>query len=91
MKECQRSFEHIRKLLITPLVLYMPMTNDNFRPECYTSKTVAGEALFQLLQGQWVLIGYHSKIIPQVVCNFGITKLQLTGLACAQFDFLLTH
>ena len=29
---------------------------------------------------EWVVIGYHSKRLPQLAKNFGITELELTGL-----------
>ena len=29
---------------------------------------------------EWVVIGYHSKRLPQSATNFGITELELTGL-----------
>ena len=33
-----------------------------------------------ILKDEWVVIGYHSKRLPKSAKNFGITKLELTGL-----------
>ena len=36
--------------------------------------------LLQKQGNEWVVIGYHSKRLPQSAKNFGITELELTGL-----------
>ena len=50
----------IKQLLIMPLILHMLMANERFGLESDTSKKAAG-ALLKFQQGQWLLIGYHSK------------------------------
>ena len=45
-----------------------------------TSRTAAGGTLYQWQDNQWVLVGYHSKRLPNPVCNYGVTELELTGL-----------
>ena len=45
------SFEYIKELLITPLVLRLPTANDTFILETGTSKTSVEVALFQFQQG----------------------------------------
>ena len=57
-EESQTAFNHAKDLMIIPQVLQMLMANDKFRLE---SSTV------QFQQAQWVLIGYHSKKLPQAV------------------------
>ena len=37
-------------------------------------------ALLQKQGNEWVVIGYHSKRLPQSAKNFGVTELELTGL-----------
>ena len=39
-----------------------------------------GGTLLQKQGNEWVVIGYHSKRLPQSINNFGITELELTGL-----------
>ena len=53
-----------------------------FRLESDTSREAAGGALYQLQDNQWVLIGYHSKRLPEAVHNYGVCELELTGLVC---------
>ena len=36
--------------------------------------------LYQWQDNEWVLVGYHSKRLPYPVRNYGVTKLELTGL-----------
>ena len=51
-----------------------------FRLESDTSRTAAGGTLYQWQDNQWVLVGYHSKRLPDPVRNYGVTELELTGL-----------
>ena len=51
-----------------------------FRLESDTSRTAAGGTLYQWQDNQWVLVGYYSKKLPRPVQNYGVTKLELTGL-----------
>ena len=53
-----------------------------FRLESDTSREAAGGALYQLQDNQWVLIGYHSKRLPEAIRNYGVCELDLTGLVC---------
>ena len=39
-----------------------------------------GGTLLQKQGNEWVLIGYHSKRLPKSAKNFGVAKLELTGL-----------
>ena len=80
--KCQKVFEYIRDLLITPLLIQILMANEKFRVDSDTSKTATGGALFHFQQGQWIHIGYRSKKLPQAVHNYGITKVELIGLIC---------
>ena len=60
----------------------MPTGNGIFRLESDTSREAAGGTLYQWQDDQWVLIGYHSKRLPDAVCNYGVCELELTGLIC---------
>ena len=51
-----------------------------FRLESDTSRTAAGGTLYQWQDQKWVLVGYHSKKLPDPVQNYGVTELELTGL-----------
>ena len=66
----QKAFEEIKQLLVKPPVLRMVSGNGFFRLESETSRT----------NNEWVLVGYHSKRLPDVVRNYGVTELELTGL-----------
>ena len=39
-----------------------------------------GGTLLQKQGKEWIVIGYHSKKLPQLAKNFGVTGLELTGL-----------
>ena len=76
----QKAFEEIKKLLVKPPVLRMVSGDGIFRLESDTSRTAAGGTLYQWQDNQWVLVGYHSKKLPEPVQNYGVTELELTGL-----------
>ena len=44
--------------------------------------------LLQKQGDKWVVIGYHSKILPKSAKNFGITELELTGLLVNIHSFI---
>ena len=70
-----------------PLVLDMLTANAKFRNEKQSSKTTTGVALFQIQEGHWILIGYHSKKLLQAVHNYDITGLEVIGLVCNIHSF----
>ena len=76
----QKAFEEIKQLLVKPPVLRMVSGNGFFRLESDTSRTAAGATLYQWQNNEWVLVGYHSKRLPDAVCNYRVTELELTGL-----------
>ena len=54
--------------------------NGFFRLESDTSRTAAAATLYQWQNNEWVLVGYHSKRLPDAVRNYRVTELELTGL-----------
>ena len=76
----QQAFEDIKKLLVKPPILRMVSGNGFFQLESDTSRTAAGGTLYQWQDNEWVLVGYHSKRLPDPVKNYGVTELELTGL-----------
>ena len=76
----QKAFEEIKQLLVKPPVLRMVSGNRFFRLESDTSRTAAGATLYQWQNNEWVLVGYHSKRLPDAVRNYRVTELELTGL-----------
>ena len=78
--ECQQAFDHTKDLCIQPPVLHMPTPTGKFRLESDTSWEGIGGTLYQLQNVSWVLIGYHSKRLPDSVWNYGVAELELTGL-----------
>ena len=79
-EEAEKAFNDIKELLISPPVLKAPMPNGLFCLESDTSWEGVGGTLLQKQGNKWVVIGYHSKRLPQSAKNFGVTELELTGL-----------
>ena len=76
----EKAFNDTKELLISPLVLKAPMPNGLFHLESDTSWEGVGGTLLQKQGNECVVIGYHSKRLPESAKNFGITELELTGL-----------
>ena len=79
-EEAEKAFNDIEQLLISPPVLKAPTPNGLFCLENNTSQEGVGGALLQKQGNEWVVIGYHSKRLPQSAKNFRVTELGLTGL-----------
>ena len=79
-EEAEKAFNDIKELLISPPVLKAPTPNGLFHLESDTSWEGVGGTLLQKQVNEWVVIGYHSKRLPQSAKNFGISELELTGL-----------
>ena len=58
----------------------MPNQTGKIRLESDTSREGVGGKLYQFQNDTWLLIGYHSKKLPDAVRNYGITELELMGL-----------
>ena len=78
--EAEKTFNDIKQLLINPPVLKAPTLDGIFCLESDTSQEGVGGTLLQKQGNEWVVIGYLSKRLPQSTKNFGVTKLELTGL-----------
>ena len=78
--EAKKAFNEIKKLLVSPPVLKAPTPNGLFQLESDTLREGVGGTLLQKQGDEWVVIGYHSKRLPESAKNFGITELELTGL-----------
>ena len=70
----------LRLTLISPPVLKAPTPSGLFCLESDTSWKGVGGTLLQKQGNEWVVIGYHSKRLPESAKNFGVTELELTGL-----------
>ena len=79
-KWTEEAFNDIKQLLISPPVLKAPTPNGLFCLESNTSQEGVGGTLLQKQGKEWVVIGYHSKRLPQSAKNFRVTELELTGL-----------
>ena len=73
--EVEKAFNDIKKLLINPPVLKAPTPDGLFCLESNTSREGVGGTLLQKQENEWVVIGYHSKRLPQSAKNFGVTEL----------------
>ena len=78
-EEAEKAFKDIKELLISPPVLKAPTSDGLFHLESDTSQEGVGDTLLQKQGNEWVVIGYHSKRLPQSAKNFGVTELELTG------------
>ena len=76
-EEAVKAFKDIKELLISPPVLKAPTPNGLFHLESDASWE---GTLLQKQGNEWVVIGYHSKRLPQSAKNIGVTELELTGL-----------
>ena len=79
-QEAEKAFNDIKKLLVNPPVLKAPTPDDLFCLESDTSQEGVGSTLLQKQGNKWVVIGYHSKRLPQSAKNFGVTESELIGL-----------
>ena len=79
-EEAEKTFNNIKELLISPPALRAPTPDGSFCLESNTSGEGVGGTLLQKQGDELVVIGYHSKKLPQSAKNFGITELELTGL-----------
>ena len=78
--EAEKTFNEIKKLLISPPVSKAPTPDSLFQLKSDTLREGVGGTLLQKQGDEWVVIGYHSKRLPKSAKNFGITELELTGL-----------
>ena len=79
--EQQNAFDEIKQRLQNPPVLHMPDKIGRFLLYSDTSKYVTGSTLYQIQNGKSKLIVYASKRLPEAVCNYSITELEMCGLA----------
>ena len=79
-QEVEKAFNDIKMFLVNPPVLKAPTPDGLFCLESDTSREGVGGTLLQKQGNEWVVIGYHSKRLPQSAKNFGVTELELTGL-----------
>ena len=79
-EEAKKAFNEIKKLLINPPVLKEPTPDRLFQLKSDTSREGMGGFSLQKQGDKWVVIGYHSKRLPNSAKNFGVTELELTGL-----------
>ena len=89
--EQQKAFEEIKQRLQKPPVLHLPDKVGRFHLYSDTSKYAMGSALYHIQNGKPKLIAYASKRLPEAVCNYSITELEMCGLAIniASFAHLL--
>ena len=87
-QEAEKAFKEIKELLVNLPVLRALTPESLFQLESDTSCEGVGGTLFQNQGDEWVVIGYHSKRLPASVKNFGVSKLELTGLLVNTHGFV---
>ena len=80
MQECQQAFDIIKDLCTKLPILHMPNQTGTFQLKSDTSREGVSGTLYQLQDNNWLLIGYHSKKLPDAVRSYGVAELELTGL-----------
>ena len=80
MDKAEKAFNDIKELLVSLPVFKAPTPDGLFHLESDTSQEGVGGTSLQKQGDEWVVIGFHSKRLPQSAKNFGITELELTGL-----------
>ena len=82
-EEAEKAFNDIKQLSINPPVLKAPTPDGLFNLESDTSWEDVGGTLLQKQVNEWVVIGYHSKRLPQSTKNSELLNYSWQ-------DFLLT-
>ena len=92
-RECQDAFEEVKRLVTQAPVLGMPDCTGLYQLYSDTSKIGCGASLFQIQNGNPILLGYHSKKLHEACMNYSITELEFTGLVIniAAFKTLLLY
>ena len=79
-EECQSAFETIKKDLTNPPVLVMPNDKGHFVLVSDTSTIGCGATLYQEIDGEYRVVAYYSKKLPEAVKRYSISELELTGM-----------
>ena len=79
-KECQEAFDSIKKDLTNPPVLVMPNDKGHFVLVSDTSTIGCGATLYQMIDGEYRVVAYYSKKLPEAVRRYSISELELTGM-----------
>ena len=79
-EECQQAFESIKRDLTNPPVLVMPNDKGHFVLVSDTSTVGCGATLCQKIDGQYRVVAYYSKKLPEAVKRYSISELELTGI-----------
>ena len=90
-KEQQEAFKEIKRRMLKPPVLSMPIRKGRFILYSHTRKLAIGSMLYQYQDGKSRLVAYASKRMPEAAKNYSITELEMCGLAnnIATFSHLL--
>ena len=79
-EEAEKAFHNIKELLVSPPVLKAPTPDGLFHLESDISQEGVSGTLLQKQGDEWVVIGYHSKRLPQSAKNYSIAELELIRL-----------
>ena len=79
-KEQEAAFTEVKKRLTNPPVLHLPKAEGRFIFYSDMSKEGTGSSLWQIQEGKPKLLGYASKILPEVCTRYSATELKMTGL-----------
>ena len=80
-EEQQQAFDIIKERMLNPPILHLPKPGGRYILYCDSSRTHTGSSLWQIQEGKPRLIGYASKSLPAPALNYGVTELEMTGMA----------
>ncbi len=87
------NFEAIKSLIVQAPVLHLPACTGRFYPEYDSSAKHFGSVLYQLQNGTKHVIAFYSATMPDAVCRYSSSELELCGLkkSLMHFQYLLKY
>ena len=80
LEECETAFKKIKKALTSPPVLAMPNEQGHFILVSDKSIVGCGATLYHEQDGDYRVIAYYSKKLPEAVRRYSVSELELTGI-----------
>lgn len=90
-EECQKSFDTLRKALISPPVLQLPVYSSKFILNCDASENAIGAALGQMRDGVWLPVAFASRTLSNTEAGYSVFRKEFLAClwACEKFRDIL--
>ncbi len=87
------NFEAVKSLIVQAPVLHLPACTGRFYLECDSSAKHVGSVLYQIQNGTKHVIAFYSATMPDAVCRYSSSELELCGLkkSLLHFQYLLKY